>query len=199
MSTTSVLDIAWTASRILKIFGYATFSLNKKDDKEIIVTYKDILLFIVNLLMAGFMTYRASIYNPDYVTEKTLMTYVGKFTMVSAGIICTISMICCFAFRHKVWKLINIIQRIDKQFHEVNINTEFKHAKKIYGGYFVILMMFIAVGAFIMLYKFNYWKKPIVAVHFVYLVTSFCFCMLWMKLFHVALYRRFKIMNDVLL
>ncbi|KAL7018569.1 hypothetical protein ACKWTF_010810 [Chironomus riparius] len=199
MSSASVLDIAWTASSILKMFGYATFSLKKNNNKEIIVTYKDILLFVINLSMGFYMTYRASIYIPDYVTEKTLMTYVGKFTMVSGGIICIISMICCFAFRNKVWKLINLIQGIDIKFHQANINTEFKQAKKVYGGYFIILMLFIAVGAFIMLFQFNYYKKPIVAVHFVYLITSFCFCMLWMKLFHVALYRRFKIMNNVLL
>jgi hypothetical protein len=199
MSNPSVLDVAWTSSSILKVFGYATFSLNKKNKKEIIVTAKDILLLIINLAVATFMTYKASIYNQDYVTKKTLMTYVGKFTMVSGGMICIISMTCCFAFRDKVWKLINIIQGIDTKFHEVNINTEFKHSKKVYGGYFIMLMMFIAVGAFLMLYHFNYYKKPLVAVHFVYLVTSFCFCMLWMKLFHVALYRRFRIMNNVLL
>ena len=199
MSRTSVLDIAWTASSILKIFGYATFSLKKNSNKEITVTFKDILLLVFNLSTAIYMTYRASIYIPDYVTEKTLMTYVGKFTMVSGGIICIISMICCFTFRNKVWKLINIIEGIDIKFHEANISTEFKQAKKVYGGYFIILMLFIAVGAFMMLYHFNYYKKPIVAVHFVYLVTSFCFCMLWMKLFHVSLYRRFKIMNSVLL
>lgn len=198
ISNVSVFNISWSTSKVLKIFGYATFSLKNLESQEIHVTFYDFLLLSINLLIACGMTYKAMLYDPVYIHEKTIMTFVGKFTMTSAGVVCIISMICCFAFRHKIWKIVNILQGIDDRFKEIKVQTEFKNARRIYGIALFSLIAFILFGAYIMIFKLNYGKKLQIVAHFVYLSTSYSFCMMWMILFNSAIYRRFKIMNEIL-
>lgn len=198
ISEMSILDNSARIARFVKIFGFATFTIKSFQDDRVFVSRTDVLFLVGNLTLACLMFYFSLSYGLQCLIGKSLMQYVAFFVMISSSVVCIISIICNFFFRSKIWKLVLIINSIDLYFEKMNVDTTPKQLKwKIFTGIAFFAAM-ILIGIFNMAYFFNYHKKPMVLIHFMYLSFSFSFSMGWIILFHICIYRRFFMMNKII-
>lgn len=195
MAKQTLMSTTVRISQYVKIFGFATCTVKSFDDERVHVSRTDAILLIANLTFSFLMIYSTILYGLNYLIGKSLMQYVAFCVMISSSLVCFISILCSFCFRNKIWGLVKIMQRIDDNFESLNVDTEPKGFKSyiLIGIGFFVTMIFI--GIFNMAYLFEYYNRPSILIHFLYLSFSFSFVMSWMILFHVGVYRRFMLMN----
>jgi hypothetical protein len=196
MSDNLVLKNGIKIGKCIKVFGFATFSINSFDDEKVHVTRTDALLLVGNLVIAFFMFYVTAIYGIENLAEKSILKYVAFFVALSASSVCIISLICVFFFRNKIWNLLKTLNGINESFKKINVDANQKNYNKliIYGIGFFVCMIF--GGIFLMAYLLDYMRKPGILFHIAYLSFSFSLSMAWIILFHLAVFRRFLLLNQ---
>ena len=186
------------ASNWFKFFGYATFSVRSIQDEKVSVTLKDFLCLTLNLALGCVLSYFSVIFTNKHFPLKLLLHYVIKVVIVSISLVSMISMTSLFLFRNKIWRFVKLIDTMDEIFLEIGIKSCADFFLKLLITLFGAVVVFTFIGIALMGNFLEYENVFQVLIHFVYLSMNFSFCMFWAILFHGAVYRRFKILNDVL-
>jgi hypothetical protein len=103
-----------------------------------------------------------------------------------------------FFFRNKIWKFARLIDMIDDNFSIIGVKSGADFFMKLLLSLFAAVVLFTLIGIALMESFLDYDNVFQVLLHFIYLSMNFSFCMFWAILFHGAIFRRFKILNDVL-
>jgi hypothetical protein len=184
--------------KILRICGYATFSVHSIDDHRVFVSKADFFFFSANLAIACFVLFLSMTYKPLSSSDVKIMAYVIKFVMNAASFICIVSLLCVFAFRNKIWQLVRLIDSMHALFASIGVDINVKNFKLLFASVMAVYGTCQAVGLFIMAYFLGYYKKPTILVLFAYLSVSYSANNSWIMMFQFAIIRRFKAMNGEL-
>lgn len=186
------------ASKWLRIFGYATFSVRNLQDKKVQVSRNDLGWFIANLIISCIAFYFSIVYSYADLYRKSLIHYVILTVDISISAVCIISIICAFMFRNEMWKYVTLIDAINESFLKIGINAAKDNFLRILLSIFCSIIFFTLVGTLMMTYFMEYYKRPIGLFHFAYLSINFSYSMFWALICHGAICRRFRIMNNIL-
>lgn len=187
------------ASKWLKLFGYATFSVKSIQDVKVSVTLMDFLCLTVNLTAGCILTYFSVVFTSEHYPLKLLLHCVIKVVISSISLVSLISMASVFIFRNKIWKFAKLIDMMDINFCDIGVKSGADFFLKLLIYLFAAVLIFTLIGIALMERFLDYDHSVIqVLLHFIYLSLNFSFCMFWAILFHGAINRRFGILNDVL-
>lgn len=186
------------ASKWVKLFGYATFSVKNIQDEKVSVTLLDFLCLTVNLTAGCILTYFSVAFTSKHFPLKLLLHYVIKVVISSISLVSLISMASVFMFRNKIWKFAKLIDMVDMNFCGIGVKSGVDFFLKLLLSLFAAVVVFTLIGIGIMERFLDYDHVIQVLLHFIYLSLNFSFCMFWAILFHGAIYRRFRILNEVL-
>jgi hypothetical protein len=185
--------------KFMRWIGFATFSVKNINDEKVHVTKTDFMLLLANLSISVFMILISFYFalNTTIGEGRTLLHYVTSFVMTSASLVCFVSIITVFCFRNKVWRFVVTLDEINTIFEKIGINVVIKNFGTLVTSCIVFCVSLIITGLLLMV-SLEYDKKPLLLIFFAYSSYSYSTIMVWMILFHMAIFRRFRFLNDAL-
>lgn len=196
MSDYSTRNYAVVTGNVLKFIGLATFSLR---DEKIVVTPFDFACLVFNVLIGFFVFHSSLVYGIDrFANSSTLLTIGVILTMMSGSVVIIISMICVFWHRHRIWKLVTMLDSSLVKIKRIHVVADFKRYIIMFLVFGVMSILLVFAGLFIMAFWLGYSKKIAVLLIYGYLSISFSASMGWSSMFHLAIYLRLNLINQTI-
>lgn len=125
--------------QVLKLFGFSIFSI---ENGKSVTKPKDILFLIGNLSLSYILLSYALMFRSKLLTTKSEILNFGNFvTFIAAMCVVSISMIITFVFRHRTWKIIVRLSKIDRMLNNIGFDEDYSVMGRILVSIFVFLMM----------------------------------------------------------
>lgn len=124
MAKYSAISSSLKYAKVLKLFGFASFSVNETNQK-VETKFKDIIAMLINLTVGCIVFYTSMDYASGSKVKNALLINLGTFlTMNLCILIGMISMITCFVVRHKMYDIVRTFEEVDSivSFHTINNN-----------------------------------------------------------------------------
>lgn len=196
MSEYSIRNYSLIIGKVLKFIGFATFSLR---NEKLCVTRLDFACITFNLIIGLIMFHMSLRFGIDRLANSSVLLAIGALlTMVSGSLVSIISIVSVFCHRHRIWKIINILDDTMKKFRKIKINQNFSIYIMIYGVFMVVSVLLIVLGLTVMYVWLGYNGKIAILSVYGYLSTSFSACMGWSSMFYLAIYLRLKLLNNAI-
>lgn len=196
MSEYSIRNFAVTTGNFLKFIGLATFSL--RDDK-VVVTPFDVACLVFNVLIGFFVFHFSLIFGIERFANSSILLTIGVLlTMVSGSVVIIISKICVFWHRHRIWKLVSMLERALVKIKRIKVVADFKRYIVMFSVFAMVTVFLVLFGIIIMAGWLGYSNKIQVLLIYGYLSISFSASMGWSSMFHLGIYLRLNLINQTI-
>lgn len=123
MSDYSLQKLAVIAGKFLKLIGYGTFSLI---DSKIQVTVYDFTCLTFNVCIACLVFYFSLWYGAGHLSKTSILMSLGvAITMNGGSLVTIISLISVFHNRHRIWKVILMLDEVSVKFRKIQVRANF--------------------------------------------------------------------------
>lgn len=172
MSEKKFLKTAMKMMGVMKVFGYAPFSVVNK--KSVTKTF-DVLHFLVCITIGLIHLYASIKFRHKFTKSNSSIADVGNLVSHVASVVITlVSMIQAFQYRHKTWQMILRMFVIDNQLREINFFKDYSiGAKVLLGTVFLIMTMSIPLQITIYYIDGSLLKATIFFYSGLYLILNF--------------------------
>lgn len=196
MSDYSIRNYAVKTGDFLKFIGLATFSLR---DEKVVVTPFDFACLVFNILIGFFVFHSSLVYGIDRFANYSILLAIGVLlTMMSGSVVIIISIFCVFWHRHRIWKLVTMLDLALVKIKRIKVVADFKRYIVMFAIFAAITVLFVAFGLFIMAVWLGYSDKVVVLLIYGYLSISFSASMGWSSMFHLSIYLRLNLINQTI-
>lgn len=196
MSNYSVRTASIALGRYIKIFGYGTFSLR---DDIVTVTVFDFLCLSFNLTIGFLVFYLSMCYGVERLSQVSILLAIGiVITMVSASLVSITSMLIVFWNRHRIWEIVVILDNVMTKFIQINVRRSFSRHFTVIAIFALVSISCVIFGLLVMFFWLGYSSKIGILIVYGYLSINFAVSMGWSALFHVAIYSRLKLVNELI-
>lgn len=196
MSDYSIRNYAIRTGSFLKFIGLATFSLK---DEKVVVTPFDFACLVFNILIGFFVFHSSLVYGIDRFSNYSILLAIGVFlTMMSSSLVNIISMICVFWHRHRIWKLVTMLDLALVKIKRIKVIADFKRYIVMYSIFAVVTVLLVGFGMFMMTIWLGYSDKIVVLLTYGYLSITFSASMGWSSMFHLSIYLRLNLINQTI-
>lgn len=196
MSSYSIRNYAHVTGKYLKFFGLATFSLR---NEEVVVTPLDIACLSFNLVIGFFVLHLSLAYGIDQLAKSSVLLAIGiLLTLVSGSVVILISMVCFFWHRHRIWTIVKLLDGALEKFKKIQVFADFKQYVVMFAVFFIISIVLVIVGIFVMAMWLGYSEKASVLTVFFYISIIFSVAMGWSLMLYLAIYLRLNLINQTI-
>lgn len=199
MSEHSVKRGAKKIVRIVRIFGYGTFSF-RDHNNEIYVSVLDIFWLSLNIFTAALVFCISCQYGMfQLTTVKSILMNLGmSLTVRASSAITLISIISFFVHRKKIWRVVILFDQVDCRFRKINVDPNFITIRKRFSICVLGFLALFVIGVSFMAFGLGYTNKFGVLVIYAYESANFATAMGWTAIFHFAIYVRLRLANKTL-
>lgn len=196
MSEYSIRNYAVTTGNFLKFIGLATFSLR---DEKVVVTPFDFACLVFNILIGFFVFHSSLVYGMERFANSSILLTIGVLlTMMSGSLVIIISMLCVFWHRHRIWKLVSMLDLALVKIKRIKVVADFKRYIVLFSVFAAVSVLLVLFGIIIMAGWLGYSDKIPVLLIYGYLSISFSASMGWSSMFHLAIYLRLNLINQTI-
>lgn len=196
MSNYSIRNFAQTTGRYLKFLGLSTFTLR---NEKILVTPFDITCLSFNLILGFYVFHLSLAHGVDQLTKSSVLLATGTLlTTTSGSVVILVSMVSVFCHRHRIWRIVLLLDGALEKFKRIHVVADFKHYIVMYVVFSVMAIVLVFAGIFVMAVWLGYSEKPAVLFIFFYLSIIFSASMGWSALFPLAIYIRLNLINQTI-
>lgn len=196
MSSYSVQASAIVASRFLKLIGYGTFSLI---DNKVQVTVYDFACLTFNLSIGCLVFYLSFMYGAEQLARSSILLSLGVIiTMNGSSFVAITSIICVFFHRHRIWKVIILLDIVIEKFGKIHVYPDFKRYMIAFAAFAIITAALIIFGLTGMAVWLGYSTRFGILLIYGYLSAAFATSMGWTAMFHLAIYLRLRLINETI-
>jgi 7tm Chemosensory receptor len=141
----SLINNSIKVFKILKLFGFAPFTI---ENGKSLTKPLDVLSFLTSISIGVFIVFTSLKYREDLVTEVSKVGDIGKLvTYIGACSSAVISLILLFFFRHKIWKIILELAKVDELFKEIGISyNDARKVRNLISGLFAFIILTVPVS-----------------------------------------------------
>lgn len=173
--------------RFLKVFGMSSFSI---ESGKSVTKALDVFFLLANLLIACSLLYGSVKYQHLFGTSDSEILELGNFvTYVSSVLVVITVMIMNFINRHKMWRIVQAIAKVDQILLDLDVKKDFRKA-----GVKVLVILPIIMSLALPVNYLVYISSRSLLKASLYMYTLFYFMLVVAILvgFKVGTYLRFK-------
>lgn len=171
----------------LKVFGLSSFSLKRHQS---VTKPLDIFFLFTNISLSGFLLYVLLNYRHLFGASESEIVERGKYvTYIMSFVIDIATMVLYFLNRHKLWKIVQCLSKIDQILISTGVTVDFKKS----GVTILVIFSFIMTLAIPVNYFLYYSSKSFFkTIIFIYSGSYFVINIVVLFYFKVETYLRYK-------
>lgn len=125
--------------KLLKVFGFAIFTV---ENGKFVTKPRDLLFLAVNLLITLGVIFISFIFRNEILkAESEIVTFGNFMTFVTSGVITSLSMVLFFVLRHRTWRILVQLSKIDRKLNNVGFDDDYSPSVRILMSAFVSIML----------------------------------------------------------